>query len=344
MTKRIVAVLLLSIAAGSAHTVYVERPNPPGVDRNIPRTPQTRPTPTFDPVPEQVLDFGPVQTAVAEEAAKRCGTTMAAQPLDMGDAAGWGEQMAGKVASAAVGQLLGGLMGGGGGGKKKPVLDRDQIKKKYKAKFEDDLTKTRLSLGGQFFQDGLLLSSRVDKSKGKATFHTMFLERPDCTRIFPVRQLSYGLWGEWSLSVSVTKTTRTYQDGKLVNESVSKSGWSKAGTFDFTNSMNIVIDDPVSNELKLVLDPAVAYLNQLKNQIGTPMWQEMGYGEPMKGLRSVGAVFDVDPGDISPDTIAVIHVTRVEKGRYTTVGFPFNMAVDSSGIMQFTQMPTPAFD
>lgn len=330
MNNRILMIALLLIAS-SAHPVTTEK----GGFQHAP----------VDPVPAQQLDLGPVQAAVATEAAKRCGTYMAAQPLEMGEAARFGQQMAGKVASAAVGKLLGGLMGGGGGGsKKKPDLYKDQIKKKHKEKFRDELTKTQLSLGGQLLQDRLLLSSRVDKSKGKSTFHTMFLERPDCTRIFPVQQMGYGLWGEWSLSVSITKTTRSYQDGKLVGESVEKSGWSKAGTFDFSNNMNILIDDGVSNELKLVLDPAVAYLNQLKSQIGTPMWQQLGYGEPMKGLRSVGAVFAVSPQDIRPDTIAVIHVTRVEKGQYTTVGFPFKMAMGDKGMMKFKQIPTPAFD
>jgi hypothetical protein len=330
MIKKLLSVLLLTLIAGSAHTVTTEK----GGFQHAP----------VEPTPAQELDLGPVQEAVATEAAKRCGTYMAAQPLEMGDAAGFGEQMAGKVASAAVGKLLGGLMGGGGGSKKKPDLYKDEIKKKHKEKFKDEPTNTQVSLGGQLFKDGLLLSSRVDKSKGKSTFHTMFLERPDCTRIFPVRQMGYGLWGEWSLSVSITKTTRSYQDGKLVGESVEKSGWSKAGTFDFSNNMNILIDDGVSDELKLVLDPAVAYLNQLKSQIGTPMWQEMGYGEPMKGLRAVGAVFEVSPADISPDTIAVIHVTRVEKGQYTTVGFPFNMAVGGEGMVSFKQIPAPTFD
>ena len=330
MSKSLLTILLLALIAGSAHTVAP----PKNGFRYDP----------VDPIPAQELDLAPIEEAVATEAARQCGTYMAAQPLEMGDAAGFGEQLAGKVASAAVGKLLGGLMGGGGGSKKKPDLYKDQIKKKHKEKFKDEPTNTQLSLGGQLFEDGLLLSSRVDKSKGKATFHTMFLERPDCTRIFPVQQLGYGLWGEWSLSVSITKTTRSYEDGKLVGESVEKSGWSKAGTFDFSNNMNILVDDGVSQELKLVLDPAVAYLNQLKSQIGTPMWQQMGYGEPMKGLRSVGAVFEVSPQDITPDTIAVIHVTRVEKGQYTTVGFPFRMAAGDKGMLKFEQIPTPAFD
>jgi hypothetical protein len=263
----------------------------------------------------------------------------------MGEAAGFMEKMMGKATSAAVGKLLGGLLGGGGSGRKeRPATSRDPIKKKHKSKFTDPATDTRIRLGGKAFSDGILLSTHVDKAKGKGTFHSIYLEQPDCQRYWPANQMAYDLWGEWSLSVSITKTTRKYENGDLVSESVDKSGFSKAGTFDFTDGFSIIGADGLNDELKLLLSPDEAYLNQLKNQIGSPMWQQMGFGEPTKGLRGVGAAFAVPPTALQPGTIAVVHITRIEDGQYRTVGFPFRINFDGESKMSFERLALPVSD
>jgi hypothetical protein len=295
------------------------------------------------PWPTTQLDLAPIKAQVWKAASTRCATAQSATSLQMGEANGFMEKMAGKAASAAVGKLLGGLLGGGGGGRKqqRPATSRDPIKKKHKSKFTDPGTNTRILLGGQAFSDGLLISTRVDKAKGKGTFHSIYLEQPDCRRYWPTNQMAYDLWGEWSLSVSVTKTTRKYENGNLVSESVDKSGFSKAGTFDFSDGFSIIGADGVSDELKLLLSPDEAYLNQLKSEIGSPMWQQMGFGEPAKGLRGVGAAFTVAPSALQPGTIAVVHITRIEAGQYRTVGFPFRMNFDGEGKMSFEQLTVP---
>jgi hypothetical protein len=294
--------------------------------------------------PELDLDLGPIEQQVAEQASTRCGTALAAEPLQLGDAASMMEKMMGKAASAAMGKLIGGLLGGGGGGsssRKKPNLFKDPIKKKYKEKFVHPGGDARIQLGGQQYADGLLLSARVDKAKGKGTFHTMFLEKPDCTRIWPVQYLGYALWGSWSLSVSVTKTTSTYRDGKLIDRNVSKSGWSKSGNFDFSRGFSLW-DDVFDDELRLILDPDDAYLAQLRREIGNPAWREMGYGEPTEGIRSAGGLFKVRPEELTPDTIAVIHITEVKEGRYQTLGFPLKFAAGEKGMLSFQQLDPPA--
>jgi hypothetical protein len=280
--------------------------------------------------------------AVAKEASTRCATKLAGAPLDLGEAESFVSKFAKNAAGAAVSKALssalGGFLGGGGGGEKKPPLYKDQVKKNQKVDFTDPTTDTRIKLGGMIAQDGLLVSARVDKADGKGTFHTVFLERPDCVRIFPVKQMGYELWGKWTLNVSITKTTSHYQDGVLTSQSVEKSGWSKSGTFDFSKGISIVETGPLGESMRLVLDPDQAYLNQLRNEIERPLWQEMGYGAPTEGLRSLGAVFDVTPADLTPGTIAVVHVTHVEKGRYATVGFPLKMDVGPEGALAFTQL------
>ena len=178
--------------------------------------------------PETPLDLGPIQMAVAKEASTRCATKLAGSPLDLGEAESFASKFATNAAGAAVSKALssalGGFLGGGGGSEKKPPLFKDQVKKSQKVDFTDAATDTRIKLGGLMAQDGMLLSARVDKADGKGTFHTVFLERPDCVRIFPVKQMGYELWGKWTLNVSITKTTSHYQDGVLTSQTVEKSG------------------------------------------------------------------------------------------------------------------------
>jgi hypothetical protein len=293
--------------------------------------------------PQTTIDLAPIQAQVAEAAMTRCATRLAGAPLDLGPAesvaAKFAKNAASAAASKALSSVLGGLLGGGGGREEKPPTFKDPIKKKQKREFEDPDSETKIQVGGQLFEDGLLLSTHIDKAPGKGTFHTVFLEKPDCTRIWPTRQMGYSLWGKWSLDVSVTKTTRTYQDGVLVSENVAHSGWSKSGTFDFSRGVSIVETDPLGNTVSLVLDPDTAYLNQLRREIEMPLWREMGYGAPTEGLRGMGAVFqNIQAADLSGGTIAVIHVTRVEKGQYRTVGFPLETAVGADGTLSFSSL------
>jgi len=285
------------------------------------------------------LDLRPIEYQVARAASERCGTALAAAPLDLGDAEGFMGKAAEKAAGAVVGQLLGGLLGGGGK-QEKPQLHKDPIKSKFKQKIEHASGDAAIRVGGQVYDDGMLLSSRVDKAAGKGTFHTMFLERPDCTRIWPEQYLKYGLWGKWSMSVSVTRTTSTYQNGQLVNQSVSQSGWSKSGEFDFSRGFSLW-DDLLENDLRLILDADEAYLAQLRREIGTPAWQQMGFGEPTEGIRDAGGLFRVAPQELTPGTIAVIHITHVDDGRYRTVGFPLSFEIGEEGRLSFSQLPTP---
>ncbi|MEM6709635.1 MAG: hypothetical protein AAF648_12700 [Pseudomonadota bacterium] len=285
-------------------------------------------------VPEVELDLSPIEREVARAASTRCGTALAAEPLDLGKADSFLGNLAGNAAKAAVGQLVGGLLGSPGGGSKKPKMDKDPVKKKYKQKIAHPEGNARLLVGGQLYEDGMVLSARVDKAKGKGTFHTMFLERPDCTRIWPEEYLRYGLWGSFKLSVSVTKTTSSYRNGRLVDRSVDRSNWSKAGTFDFNRGFSIW-DQLPGEAQRMVLDADEAYLTQLRNEIGTPAWQELGFAKPVQGLRSAGGLFRVQPSELTPGTIAVVHITSVDEGRYKTIGFPMTFEVGKKGRISF---------
>ena len=288
--------------------------------------------------PESTIDLAPIRAEVAAQAATRCATKLAGAPLDLGPAESFAAKAAKGVASQALSSALGFLgAGASGGSDRKPQLYDDPVR--HKTTFTDPTSDTRLELGGFAAKDGILLSARVDKSEGKGTFHTIFLERPDCARLFPTRELGYGLWGKWTLDVSITKTTSTYQNGALTGQSVEHSGWSKSGTFDFSRGVAL-IDTTPTGESTLVLDPDQAYLNQLKRTLAEPLWRKMGYGEPVEGLRSVGALFEnTTAAELGDGTIAVVHVTRIDHDRYTTVGFPLKVAVGSDGTLAFSQLP-----
>ncbi len=330
ISRRLLGALILSapiaaLAATSLVTSYVIPSDKGGFQYSEPT-----------PFPELNLDLSPIENAVARAASTRCGTALAAAPLDLGDAESFMSKMAGKAASAAIGKLLGGFLGGGGSSKK-PDLYKDPIKNKFKQKINHPSGDARIRIGGQLYDNGMLISARVDKAAGKGTFHTMFLEKPDCTRIWPEQYQGYGLWGSWSISVSVTKTTSKYRNGELVDRSVSQSGWSKSGDFDFSRGFSLW-DQLPGEELKMILDPDDAYLAQLRREIGTPAWQEMGFGEPTQGIREAGGIFRVAPEELTPGTIAVVHITHVEKGRYQTVGFPLTFSSGEEGRLSFEQL------
>lgn len=291
--------------------------------------------------PTVELNLDKIEEQIATQAATRCGTPLAAASLDLGDAQSMMGKLLGKAANAAIGQVLGGLLGGGGGSKKKPRMAKDPIKKKFKQKIDHPGGDARIRIGGQAYEDGLLLSARVDKAAGKGTFHTMFLEQPDCTRYWPDQYLQYGLWGSWSLSVSVTRTTSRYRDGQLVDRSVSQSNWARSGNFDFNRGGFSLWDQLPGEARRMVLDADEAYLAQLRREIDMPAWQAMGYDKPSEGIRAAGGVFRLDPSAITDQTVAVIHITHIDKGRYRTVGFPLKFIPQGDGRFGFELLPTP---
>ena len=64
----------------------------------------------------------------------------------------------------------------------------------------------------------------------------------------------------------------------------------------------------------MLLNADDAYLAQLRREIDVPAWAAMGYAEPTEGIRSAGGLFRVHVNDLPEGTIAVVHITHVEKG------------------------------
>jgi hypothetical protein len=94
----------------------------------------------------------------------------------------------------------------------------------------------------------------------------------------------------------------------------------------------------------MVLDADEAYLTQLRREIDMPAWQVMGYDKPTEGIRSAGGIFRIDPSLITDQTIAVVHISHVEDGRYRTVGFPLKFIPQEDGRFAFELIESPASD
>lgn len=288
-------------------------------------------------LPQATLELAPITAEVRRDAAERCGGGLAAAALDFGGADAFKTEREGRGAGAAlVGALLGGRAGRG-----KPKLQRDPIGKRGRERFNHPAG-VRLSIGGEFDAggSGLLLSMRVDKSRSKSTFHSVFLERRDCTRLWPTSYEPYGVWGDWSLSVRATKTTSRYRNGALIDRSVERGSWQGRGSGLL--SLSILSGKELANE-RLLLDPDRAFTAHLAELNAEPAWQDMGFDEPTGGIRTAGARFDLQPGDLVPaepnsEVIAVVHLTDVGRAFYRTHGFAFRVSELADGTLSFEQL------
>ena len=59
-------------------------------------------------------------------------------------------------------------------------------------------------------------------------------------------------------------------------------------------------------------------------------------------MRSAGGWFKLQPEELTPETIAVIHITEVNEGRYQTLGFPLKFVAGEEGRLSFQQLDPPA--
>jgi hypothetical protein len=283
--------------------------------------------------------------APEEEPGERlCGIEYAAAAMPIGDR----EQYA-KLAGAAKGVGIGllsralssasdGAIDSGGGGRRErdanePELYEDPIDKKETTKVKDRVSKVELRLGGEVAADGILLSTRLEDVKDKGTVHEIYLERDDCRRIYPFVDYTYELWGEWNLSVSWSTSSRTYQDGQLVDEQTSSGGFMRSGEgfLDAESSARAFSDalEDVPAELR---GPLTRYHAQIQDELGAPMWQRLGFAAPTSGARHVGNMFRMAPSDLQALRDGryrlIVQVTGEERRFYKTLGVPVAIGLE----------------
>ncbi len=201
-----------------------------------------------------------------------------------------GKSMATGMATSALGGLLGGGGGmnfggkgggmqaidpvgspGGDSGQSGPDLDKNPLKGKPQM-FEWSGMYIGAQAGWQ--NDGLLVSETIkDSPDGNSTFHSMWLQNQKGERILPIKYYIYEI----------------YRDNKLT------FWW----TYDhWTNGVHDDHDEGEesykwrdSKQFKVRFDGAEGAKNSI--------WYNSGYDTAVKGVRQVGALFPVTPGDLS---------------------------------------------
>ena len=282
-----------------------------------------------------------------------CGVQYAANAMPIGDrehyskllgaAKGFGMGLLSKALSSATG---GAVESGGRGADKnanQPALYEDPIPKKSTTKIKDRASKTELRLGGHLPADGILLSTRLEDVRDKGTVHEIYLERDDCRRIYPFVDYTYELWGEWNLSVSWTKTTSTYQDGKLTDRQSSSGGFTRSGEgFLDAESSARAFREALADVPAELQGPLTRYQAQIKDELGKPMWQRLGFVAPTSGARHVGNMFRLGATDFAALRNGryhlVVQVTREDKRFYQAVGVPVAIGLEAENELTFAEI------
>lgn len=284
--------------------------------------------------PSETLDLAPITAHVARVASSHCGSQLSAAPLTAAPPTPASTTGSSK-GKGAMGKLVGGLLGAPGR-RSRPRLSKDPVGKKRKQTFQHSLRKAKLQLGGVLQDGALVLGARVARAPDQNSFHAIFIEQPDCQRLWPVRYEGYGLWGSWKLSVAVTKTTNSYRNGELQRSVVDRSGFTRNGRLNPASGFSILSNSGRAEGRRL-LAPKEAFLQQLGASVGAPAWSQLGYSEPSGGIRHVGARFDV--AEVAPSSIAVVHLAEQQGGRYSTIGFAARIAIQGEAV-QFLPLST----
>lgn len=193
-----------------------------------------------------------------------------------------------------------------GGEDEEPKTKRDRVKSSLKETFKDKPSKTKLTVGGKFSDDGLLISSLIKKSPGDGTFQQIYLENPRGCRIYPIYYWIFSYWAESTLSVSWSSERYTKN-----RESNKKGTWEELGRDH----------------------PGTAEFMDDRSEGMMPIWVQMGFSVAANGVRSLGTVFPVDKAMLEKEPLTlVVHVTRPKEDPVTTVPFIMQCSLEKGKI------------
>lgn len=224
----------------------------------------------------------------------------AGQPIVVGpnDQVGSGAQLRQQVLGAAAGAL--GLGGGDRGG---PTLARCRIDIGRMQSFNDPQSGVTLRVSAQRSGGVLTVYALVDQSPDKGTFQAAFLQTQDGQRQPPRDVGICRLYGQWSLSVSWTRSS--YRDGALVNRE--SGGWTRQGEIPGLDSQADGAPDG--------------------------LWRRLGFSNASRGAQMESFTFQVLPGQLAQgQTALVIHITRPGQSPVTTAPFVLRVLEGPLGV------------
>ncbi len=165
------------------------------------------------------------------------------EPIEIGPKSEVGTKNAGeKALEGAAGAAIGQLFGGGSrrsssSRSSEPRTRRDPTRKDDPVNNTDIETETSIGVRPTWTDDGLLISTTIDNSDDKGTFHYVYLVDENGRELAPAKIDIYKLWRKTTLTVSWTRSE--YVNGGLVSQT--SGGWSKSWTEDlglFTRKRN----------------------------------------------------------------------------------------------------------
>ncbi len=193
-----------------------------------------------------------------------------------------------------------------GGEDEEPQTKRDRVLRSHKITLKDKPTKTKLTVGGKFIDDGMLISSMIKKSPGDGTFQTIYLENSKGCRIYPIYYWIFSYWAESTLSVSWSSERYANNKQSQKEDSWEELGRDHPGTAEF-------MDDRSEGMMAI--------------------WEQMGFTMAANGVRSLGTIFPVDPAMLEDKPVTlVVHITRPKEDPVITVPYVMQLSLHKGKI------------
>ena len=223
---------------------------------------------------------------------------------EVGSSAQAAKEMRDKVTGAAKGaatKALGSLLGFGGlggGGSSGPKMDKDRSRGDFTRISSGD---TDLDIRASWRDDQLIVSTEIDDSPDNGTFHAQWIEDAEGNTYLPVRYMIFKMYRDWKLTVSWTEDH--YVNGEHVFHDEGQeitTGRDLLGTWS-------------------IFEGAEGIANSI--------WGMLGFDTAAKGVRHLGAVYDLPPSAFPDDCQMqlVNHISQPSQDPVTTLPIVGNL-------------------
>jgi hypothetical protein len=219
-----------------------------------------------------------------------------------------------KAVSTVLG-IAGGFLGGGGGAPAAagPRLATCRIADRDMTLFEDPASGIALRVAARRNGTNITVFADIARAPERGTFQTAFLENGNNERMAPSDVGICKLWGEWSLSVSWTRTT--YVNNQIVSRE--SGGWARTGEMILPGTLSTVAAPD-------------------------GIWKRLGFSNASHGAQGIAVTYPAPVATLLSSPVdLVIHVTRPEQSPVTTVPFALRMHEDGEGFVFVRQGDWP---